>query len=113
MVAISALTLVSAIQGKPHYFHRAALISIAHDQAGELYVIDSPLGIFTARHMQNSFHRKPHFNIGPIRVSIEPKVEAGDSLYLLDQNDKEYRAIVLERKSHPPPPPVPSKSPPS
>src|SRR5260370_6213439 len=103
-VTITALALIGTLQAKPHYFHRAVITSVEKDRARQIYVIDSQLGIFTAR-TQQSFRRKPRFTIGTIRVPIEPKADAGDSLYLLDENDREYHALILERKSHPPPPP--------
>ena len=104
---ITILALIGTLEAKPQYFHRAIITSVEKDHVRQIYVIDSPLGIFTAG-TQQSFRRKPRFAVGPIRVSIEPKADAGDSLYLLDENDREYRALILERKSHPPPPPVPA-----
>ena len=104
VVLVIALTLAVNIESKPHYFHVATLVSIEQNDDGQSYVIDSPLGIFTAS-ARNSAVRKPHFRAGPVRVSIEPRSRAGDSLYLLGENDKEYRAVILDRKSHPPPRP--------
>jgi hypothetical protein len=102
VVLVITLTLAATIEAKPHYYHEGTISSVEQNHAGQSYVIDSPLGIFNAS-TQNSFRRKPHFKPGPVRVSIEPSAVAGDSLYLLDENDKEYRAVVLDRKSHPPP----------
>ncbi len=102
VVLVITLTLAATIEAKPHYYHEGTIISVEQNHGGQSYVIDSPLGIFTAS-ARNSFRRKPHFKLGPVRVSIEPGDVAGDSLYLLGENDKEYRAVILERKSHPPP----------
>ena len=101
MVLVITLTFAT-IEARPHYYHERTIISVEQTHAGQSYVIDSPLGIFTAS-TQNSFRRKPHFKPGLVRVSIKPKGTAGDGIYLLDENDKEYRAVILGRKSHPPP----------
>jgi hypothetical protein len=92
-------------RSKAPYFHAANIVSVEQSDAGQSCVIDSPLGIFTVS-AKNSFHHKPHFRPGPIRVFIEPKANVGDSVNLLDEDDKEYRAIILDRKSRPAPIPT-------
>jgi len=82
-----------------HYFHDAKLMSI--ERVRGLCVIDSPLGIFT---VQLPHGRTPSIHIGPIRVSVEREAHPGDELRILDENGREYRARIVERKSHPPPP---------
>jgi hypothetical protein len=84
-----------------HYFHDAKLISIGKVRGDEVCVIDSPLGIFT---VQLPRGRTPRIHIGPIRVSVEREAQPGDELRILDENDREYRARIVERKAHPPPP---------
>lgn len=103
MVALVTLALVCSLTASPHYFHQAKIVSVAQEAAGQVYVIDSPLGIVKVR----GKNRKQAFRVGPIRMSMEPKRRVGDSVYLLDERDREYRAIILELKSHPPPPAIP------
>src|SRR5689334_21492979 len=102
IVALATLTLICTLTAEPHYFHQAVIISAEEGRAGQVYVIDSPLGIITVR----GKNRKQAFRTGPVRISMEPKARVGDSVYLLDERDREYRAIILERKSHPPPPAI-------
>ena len=102
---VLALTMV--LQGEHHYFHSAKVVSIEQQRGVQLYVIDSPLGIFTVRYNQTAFHRSPRITVGPIMVSIKRTSEIGDEVYLLDPYDKEYKATILARKGHPPPPAVP------
>ncbi len=104
--AILAVLIVGAAQGRTHYFHQAKLNSIQQTGHEFLYSIDSPLGLFTVRYKAG--HRIPRLNIGPIDVSIDPKAQAGDPMYFSDEKNKQYRAIIVERKSHPPPPPNPA-----
>jgi hypothetical protein len=102
-----AITMVAVVHGEHHYFHSAKVVSIEQQRGVQLYVIDSPLFIFTARYNQTAFHRSPRITVGPIRVSIKRSSEIGDEVYLLDPYDKEYKATIVARKGHPPPPAVP------
>jgi hypothetical protein len=101
---IGLLALAASLPARPNYFHSANLIS-AEPERG-LYVIDSPLGIFTVRYKSSRRRRQPRTLNGAIRISVELSARAGDSLYFLDQDGKEWRGTILDRKPPPPPPPV-------
>src|SRR5271156_1727520 len=103
-VAILALIPTGFLVAAPRYFHDATISSVEHVEQGQIFVIDSPLGIFTARAVR-SIRRKPDSRPGFVRVSMDRKAQAGDSLYLIGEDGKDYRATILERKAHPPPPP--------
>ena len=104
LTVMLAIAFAVVSYAKPHYFHPAEIISVESNHDSQAIVVDSPLGIFTVT-AKNSFRRTPHFSRGPARVSIEPQAQAGDNLYLLDEKDREYRAVISERKSHPAPQP--------
>lgn len=104
-IAVVFLALISAAEAKSHYYHPASITAITQDRDSQTCVIDSPLGIFTAK-IQRSFRRKPHFGTGPIRVSIEPNARVSDNFILLDENDTEYRGVILKLESPPPPRPT-------
>ena len=104
VVALSSVAVVD-LTAKSHYFHSATLLSIEQQRdATRVYVIDSPLGIFTVRYQRTALHSFPRLSVGPIRISIEPQASPGDKAYLLDTNEREYRTTILARKAHPPPP---------
>ncbi len=104
---VLALTFAGGLQGKHHYFHSAQLLSIEQERGVQRYIVDSPLGIFTVRYNPTAFRHSPRLGLGPIRVSIERNARIGDEIYLLDPYDKEYKATILVRQGHPPPPAVP------
>jgi hypothetical protein len=106
-VLVIGLAFVANLQAKHHFFHSATLLSSEECGATQEYVIDSPLGIFTVRHNRTVLHSSPRFSLGPITISIESQARPGDETYLLDSNDREYRATILVRNDRPPPPPVP------
>ena len=101
---IGLLALAASLLARPNYFQSANLIS-AEPERG-LYVIDSPLGVFTVRYKGSRRRRQPRTLNGPIRISVELSARAGDSIYFLDQDGKQWRGTILDRKPPPPPPPV-------
>ena len=102
-VLVVGLAFVANLQARHHYFHSATLLSIEQERgAAQVYVIDSPLGIFTVRYNRTVVHSSPRLSLGLIRVSIEPQASVGDKVYLLESNDREYGATILVRKGHAP-----------
>ena len=101
------IVTVADLEARDHYFHSATLLSIEQQRdAAQIYVIDSPLGIFSVRYNRTALRSYPRLSLGPIRISIEPQAIPGDKAYLLDTSGKEYRTTILMQKAHPPPPPV-------
>jgi hypothetical protein len=105
-IPIIALVLVGTLQSKARYFLAATLVSVEQTNAERRYTINAPSGIFIVRCKQIPSGRLPRISGGEIRVSVAKYADVGDPLYLLDTDGKEYKAKIVERRRHPPPPVV-------
>lgn len=101
---IAAMAFGSTLKADPRYFHTATLVSLERSKGEERYTIDGPWGIFRVRY--KTAGRIPRLQKGEVRISVARDAKAGDVLRFLDWDGKEYKAVIVDVTSHPPPPAV-------